>query len=406
MEPGHTYYSHLLDHNRSSELKTIWMDTQIFRVHSLQDRVREVINLLLSKDLVTLHVQGRESTGKSTLARDIIHMVHTLAKDVRIEPTDDPELQRQKEKMKRGFVYRKLQASDIKRLGQIIEELPDSKNKLILVDDASFFKISNPDKHNLSIIRHFSNNDQNLHLIIYVSHYAKALDKFIRQSDVTVFTSISHEEIKPLQQIFVSHPKKIRDFNRRHSQMLQKRETWFKVRNTSLKYVHSSPFRLALWCSGAEMRYTVFPSNSSLGVNSCSLCFDHKRSKNYDYNALLDFLAGRFSPAYIANAVNTLSLEYYQKSMYDRKNISEVTSILKRLISKNIIQIDDLLMSYYKIDNDELDARKSRRRNIAKKHRESYALTLGFDHLGADGAPILDLSQLRKDHERSQEELK
>jgi len=405
-QKGRVYYSHLHGDGSANDLRTVWMDTQIFRLHSLKDKVREVVNLMLSKDLVSIHIEGKESSGKTTLARDIIHLVHTLAKEVTVNESDDENIKNQKLKMKRGFCYRKIGAADIKNLDKVLEELPDSKNKLILVDDASFYKISAADRHNLSVIRHFSNNDENLHLLIYVSHYAKALDKYIRQSDVTVFTSISHEEIKPLQQIFTIAPRKIHDFNKRHNQMLMKRETWFKIHGNSLKYVHSAPFRLGLWCNSISMRYVVFPSNQRLGVNDCGLCFDQSKKTSYNHDKLIGFLRDRFSDAYLINSINSISLEYFQKSMHDRKNVTECTAILKRLISKNIVDVNELLKSYYKIDDDELTVRKNRRKNISRKYRESYALEFNSDDLVADGSERLDVKKLRDDLERSQNELK
>jgi len=399
---------------------TNWLGGVLLRRHSLKQRASQIINMNLSKPVVSIGMIGREGTGKTTLAYDIAHLIHTESGQLKVTSDMNESLRENIRQAKKGYVVKLLTASDMKNMREVVSNLP-LRNRILILDDVSFSKITPDQKAQITTIRHVNEDLDVLTILFYNFHYVRGLDKYLRSVDFFFHTSITNEELPILMQtVPKSQQKRISGFYSRHANLLKKRYTAFimdpmmedrsisnmRQKPKMLRYKHDDPFRLALFRDATECQYVVFPDRPRLGVPDCAVCKNSVKSKKSDTNTseLIQWLESRFSSGQIADAMRALSLSTYGRDIH-RKNQSVLFMALQRMISNNHVTADDLFSEWYGIGLDEIAQNRKYRKNIPMELRESFALKFDADALKSSSAKSLDLKLLRKNLDKEASDL-
>jgi len=323
----------------------------------------------------------------------------------------DPVLIEQIKKIKQGYIVRLLTAEDMSRMDEVIRDLP-VRNRILIFDDVSFFKLSTSQKAQLTKIRHLQDGMDVITILIYNFHYIRSLDKYVRQVDFKFYTSVGSEEKEILSANMSKNcARRLEQFYRQHNKLLQKRECTF-VKNkqsvfvTALKYKYDNPFRLALFQDAISCDFAVFPSMSKIGVTSCATCMSSsRREKGGDPVKVVKWLQSRFSEWQMSEAVRALSLMTYGKDVH-AKNMNDPLLILKKLIYENYVTADEVFQTFYKIDKEDLVGNKKYKKRMKAEYRESFAIEFGEDLLRSPSMKKLDIDELKKSTEQEKEDLR
>ena len=63
----------------SAPLTTTWKNTRMIRNHSIRACAKEILNVTRGIDVVKVNLIGSPSTGKTTLAKTLAHLIHEEA---------------------------------------------------------------------------------------------------------------------------------------------------------------------------------------------------------------------------------------------------------------------------------------------------------------------------------------
>ena len=175
---------------------TTWLGTKIARKHSFLKTIKEIVNHQLQNEVTSIGLQGREGTGKSTLAKILAHEIHT---EMSKKTTSKDIPQETREKIRKGYSVHFLNDNDLIHFQDTIDSMPNS-NRIIVFDDVSFLtgKASKKEldhlKNAFTTIRHQTNGEDVKTVIIFCYHYSRGLDIYLRDTVVRYFTSIRAEE--------------------------------------------------------------------------------------------------------------------------------------------------------------------------------------------------------------------
>mgnify|MGYP001181800755 CR=1 FL=1 len=66
---------------KTGEIPTVtqWKSEPMIRIHSIRATVKEILNQSESLDLIKINIVGNQSTGKTTLARTLGHLIHSMS---------------------------------------------------------------------------------------------------------------------------------------------------------------------------------------------------------------------------------------------------------------------------------------------------------------------------------------
>ncbi len=177
----------------------LWNNARMVRTHSIKAVANEIINLVTSLDVVKINIVGSPSTGKSTLAETLAHLIHSQAK--------------------MPFAVRILTREDLKEFENTLSKLDASTNWILVFDDISFMKaeMSASQLHNLekgfTQIRHLPGGQDVKIVAIFNFHYTMAVSKYLRQSEFLFDTSVGISDIDNLiKSIGAKFTQRIYDF--------------------------------------------------------------------------------------------------------------------------------------------------------------------------------------------------
>ena len=151
----------------------------------------------------------------------------------------------------------------------IIKKMPKAPS-ILKFDDASytFAEMSEPERNKLAAglttIRHEVRNP----VIVFMNiHYSKALEKFFRDTDFKIVTSISDEEMDNFQKLFgYKNAMKLHRFTRLYRSMLLRKQ--FRIGKYT--YHTHNPFRIALISELGKLHGILYYRD---GCNKCAKDF-------------------------------------------------------------------------------------------------------------------------------------
>ena len=370
---------------------TRWLDTNTARSHTLGTKLQDVIEDQLGNEVTTISIRGREGTGKTTLARDIAHILHERLAAIRYDPAKhDDYVKKHIKRIQDGYIVRLLQAEDLLNFRETLEAMPP-RNRILIFDDLSYVDKLKNMKAEATKVRHIVGKDVKV-ILIYLFHYSRALDKFLRDTLCIYQTSISGEEVENLKDAFKGHKRNANLVNRFMKHYFQFRKqrhiTLNLARQTDtpvmVRYQYSNPYRLGMYYNGQTASYFVFPGTDRLGVDACTVCNHAAVSRTIPPDRLVQWLRNNYADKKeIGEAMRLFSYQTLRQDIrYDGQSYGNyVLDIINRLYGNGIITDPQaLLASYYGIEQ-----YNKHQPHIRKEMQQSFRETFGADGLAAPG---------------------
>lgn len=204
---------------------------------------------------------GMSGTGKSTLAKYLVHQIHS----------------------RKNFVVHWYERDDIQKMDKEIKNLQRGVPAILVFDDASFSldqlkkEQINKIAQQLTYVRH----DVRAPVIVIMNiHYSKAISRFFRNVPFAFLTSISQEEVHTFQDVWPHGRWKFKDFAWYYQQMMFQNKWVFEIdrwNKRTYTYQTDKPFRLGLALEGNMIHFFVYLKD---GCMVCDPDFSVKKVAN------------------------------------------------------------------------------------------------------------------------------
>ena len=173
-------------HNSDKPVVWNWKGAPMILNHSIRATVKEILAMSESMDAININIIGNPTTGKSTLAETLGHLVHKISKI--------------------PFSVRIFNKHNLLNFEQTLKELTPA-NYVLVFDDVSFLKANASAqqiemvKQAVTEIRHLPGGKDVKIISIKNFHYTLGLDKYLRQADFNYFTSVGQSEVDNMEKI-------------------------------------------------------------------------------------------------------------------------------------------------------------------------------------------------------------
>ena len=234
---------------------TKWKGEPMIRVHSIKATVKEILQVSKALDVVKVGIVGEPSTGKTTLAKLLAHLVHKVS--------DVP------------FAVRVFGEEEFLNMKQTLADLKPA-NYILIFDDLSFLsnrtKIEEV-KQVITKIRHLPGGQDVKIILIYDYHYTLGLDKYLRQANFRYFTSVgSSEDDNMIKIVGGKYQDRVKEFQEKFVEMTTKFKCTFRIGgNKYFAYNYKNPFVPCLFYNNSRLRYVIFPLREWIDP-ICSIC--------------------------------------------------------------------------------------------------------------------------------------
>lgn len=287
-----------------------WNNARMIRTQSIKACVRELLSTNMGKDLVRINLIGTPSTGKTTLARTIAHLIHQLANT--------------------PFAVKIFNREDLMNLEDVLANLLPI-NHVMIFDDISWLSSSasqqklNQIQKTFTEIRHIKGGQDVKLFIIFNFHYNLSVPKHLRQADFFCYTDIGSSEIEnTLKIIGNKHVRKVIEF----VDTVQQWQTSgipatsttseipgtfsYKLGNKGLKFTYTfrHPYAPALWWNRRTCRHIVFPKREWIDAlcQTCSMTTQSTPEEIMDVKLFYDDAM----KAWGSNFITPLRTKFYQ----------------------------------------------------------------------------------------------
>lgn len=247
-----------------------WNGVKMVRDHSIRAVADEITNMSANQDLISVNVIGKQSTGKTELARTLAHLVHQMAQE--------------------EYNVLHLGRKELLNLEETVANLKPT-NYIIIFDDIAFLKSTANSQQIekvqaiLAEIRHLPGG-KDVRIILFKSfQYTKAIPPFLRQNDMTFVSSVDDNEVDSLIALMGKH-------NQNKIKLLKKLQVQVKLGKANEAYFHyplghkekmyhkyhaRHPFLPYLYYNGISARIIVSPLRTWIDP-VCDRC-DHTKEK-------------------------------------------------------------------------------------------------------------------------------
>lgn len=286
--------------SRSDSRPTIikWKDAKIIRSHSITPLIESILQVSKALDVVKVGIVGEPASGKGTFAEALAHLLHiTSAKQHYVR-----------------WAFRRFTSDDFLELEETLDSLPVA-NYILHFEDLSFLsdhKRLAEVKRVVTKIRH-RKVDVKI-ILLYDYHYTLALDKYLRQSNFKIFTSLGSSERQNMEeQIGRRQRSRIDTFARKwHEETIAHKFT-FKLKHNKEPFVYQykNPFILVAAWDGATLRFCVSPTRQWLEPH-CTVCSEGTRQGKVTLDAeeLYSAAVSRFGITRLKQAWNILEAQF------------------------------------------------------------------------------------------------
>ena len=247
----------------------MWKDAKILKRHSIKVPINEILSLISQLDVVKINIIGNPSTGKSTLAMTLAHLLHKHAKI--------------------KFAVKVLSREDLSKFKDILGNLNSNINWILVFDDISFLSANLSKKEIENIqkefteIRHLSNGKDIKVICIFNFHYTMSVSKYLRQSDFSFYTSVGKSDVDNVIKTFgKTATRNLKTFIKLHGMAyspMQKFVVMF-TKDKKITYHTRKPFAPILFFNSFQSNIFVFPHRNWIDAN-CVTC-DNAQNDNMD----------------------------------------------------------------------------------------------------------------------------
>lgn len=308
----------------------------MIRIHSLLATVNEIISSIeKSLDVVKVGIIGEPSTGKTTLADTLAHLIHSQSKI--------------------PFAVRSFGEEEFLDFERTLSLL-EPANYILKFRDLSFLTGKYGSKQiellkaQITKIRHLKGGRDVKIVLIYDYHYTLGLDKYLRQANFRYFTSIGSSEKENMINIVGSeNTEMVEDFIKRYVEMTIKQTCTFLIHgNEPFVYDYKNPFVNCLFFNNSSLRYTLFPRREWLkGGKSCSICSYADRplfASEIDVKKFKEETEAKFDPATCKTAVKHILLMNGINTF--RPKVVQCRRYIERALALKIMNLDELVRVY------------------------------------------------------------
>ena len=292
-----------------------WNNIAMIRNHSINACARELLQANVSNEVVKVNLIGPPSTGKTTLAKTLAHLVHSLSKN--------------------PYAVKIFKRDDLMDMEETLSKL-QPMNHVLVFDDVSWLSAGNSKQKidqvqkTFSEIRHLPGGQDVKIIIMFNFHYNLAIAKHLRQADFFIYTDIGSSELENTEKLVgvkyrdkLFELKKIRNEIKATSKEATETEPeyhgTFSHRipgkgNVRFTYQHRNPFAPALWWNGDSLRHIVFPIREWIQP-MCAVCtgsIEKTEEEQMDLKKFKKDLEDKFEPNIIKH---TLRLKLWQSGI-------------------------------------------------------------------------------------------
>ena len=258
----------------SAPMTLTWKDARMIRNHSLRACAKEILNANRGLDVVKINLIGSPSTGKTTLAKTLGHLIHAIAM----------------EKTKTPYVVKVFTREELLNMEETLSKL-EPVNHIMIFDDVSWLVAGNNKakidqvQKTFTEIRHLPGGQDIKVIIIFNFHYSLAIPKHLRQAHFFGLTDLGSSELENTQKMVgTKNTKKLVEFRKAvfeaqstyreaDGENEEKPATFsYKIsKQGKFTYNYRLPFAPALWWNNDSLRHIVFPAREWVQP-VCSVC--------------------------------------------------------------------------------------------------------------------------------------
>ena len=321
---------------------TKWKGEPMIRLHSIRAAVKEILQMANTLDVITddnisqgldvvkIGIIGEPSTGKTTLANTLGHLIHKMSSV--------------------PFAVRAFGEKEFLDFENTLAKLAPA-NYVLKFGDLSFLsekKQIDKVKQVITKIRHLPGGKDVKIILIYDYHYTLGLDKYLRQSNFKFFTSMGSSEMENIQKIVgTKYNSRIEEFAKICHEATTKKKVTFRVgTNNYFIYPWRKPFNPVLLWNSAKLRYVAYPIRTWIDP-ICTTCTEGDNRTAEAQVPVEQFIKeseGKFGPGIFQAAVK-LKMFSNGINVYSRK-VSQAVSYLDRALEIKIIPLDKLVVAY------------------------------------------------------------
>ena len=352
----------IVEHNPSSKGKvpvTIeWKGERMIRGHSVLSSVKQIVRMVQSVDVVKVLINGDMGLGKTTFARFLSCAIHTLSE----------------KEYKVPFAVRELSKVELLDFENTIKNL-EPVNSVLIFDDVSY--ISNNKnkaqietvKQKMTEIRHLEDKNGNEMdvkiIIIMITHYTLALQKYLRQNNFCYFVNVGSSEMDNMLKIVGNHYQKLlHKFQKIVASATTKGKFSFSLGKKSkfFTYTYREPYIPLLFFDNDKLRVVVSPTRQWYN-KFCATC---NKSKGVtplkDNQSIMEFtedIEHKFGKQIARNSIRLL-LHQNGLNVYP-KSIKYCLSYINKHVTDKIPNLQALAEHYnFSTDKTRLDSKYTR----------------------------------------------
>lgn len=300
----------------------------MIRVHSIMATVKEILQVAVALDVVKIGIIGEPSTGKTSLALLLAHLIHTMS--------DIP------------FAFRILGENEFLNMEATIKTLEPS-NYILYFHDLSFLtdkKKLEEVKAAITKIRHLKSDVKII--LIYDYHYTLGLDKYLRQANFRYFTSMGSSEFENMiKAVGTQYTARLQDFSKKYTEMTTKHKCTFKIgQNKFFTYNYKNPFVVALFWNNARLRYVIFPKREWIDkiCSKCSSANGQLTTSEIPVDQFRKESEAKFGPGNFEAAVKLTAFENAM-NVYSH-TVVQAHRYLSKALQTKLISLEELLVCY------------------------------------------------------------
>ena len=314
----------------------------MIRNHSIGATVQEILQAVSvedSQDVVQINLIGDPSSGKTTLAQTLAHLIHKRSKI--------------------PFSVRMFDKKALLNFEATLKTL-EPANYVLIFDDLSFLKANASSKQiemvkqAVTEIRHLPGGQDVKIVIIKNFHYTLGLDKYLRQNDFTYFTSVGSSEDDNMEGIVgrkymskVKYFKKIRNMIKIAPEG-KKTFSYPLLRfGPPFVYTYKKPFIPLLYFNGISLRHVVSPSREWIDP-ICSICSAYGSTERFESKIDMSKFKDEMVDAYGESTAKRAVLNILQKEgvVADRPKVVSAERAFRYAMTKQNLHPDDLANAF------------------------------------------------------------